>query len=582
MVCHATHAAPKGLKSATVSQSSEIADAWPTSRVGDADLTLSESGSRKASAQALFAKGLLAEESGDADAALEAFREALLIDPGYGELAVKVAFELTTRRNEVSEGIQVLKDVIKASPSDPVPMVYLAQIYAKELRKPDLALKYAEAAVEASPANFKGHAAVFDIHFAAGDIEKAERSLERARKMAPSDGMYWKQIGDLYTRLFLKDDGQTTPEALQKMNGVFRKAAEWGANDCAVQAGVGDYFVLSRQVVDAIPFYELSLSLPLTADSPPRRNVREKLAHAYKTVRRIEDAIATFEQLDREAPDRQETYEQLAELYESIRDFPKAMRQLENCIRLDPANPSNYVRLTELQLRSKEPDRAIDTMRKVRQRFRNEPRITYALARTLVAARRPLEALPVFAEAKAEAQAFNDDILDADFYFQYGATAEQAGMIEIAAEMLQRAISLEPASAAPAYNYLGYMWVDRGVNLDKAGEMIRKALQIDPDNGAYLDSLGWFYHKKGDHEAALRELLRSLEVAAGRSTDDDPVVFDHIADVYLALGKIPDALQYWQRALPMAKEDMKLSESINGKIESAKQKMATRPGVPNP
>ena len=79
--------------------------------------------------------------------------KALTLDPTYAELAVKVAYELA-RRNDPSGGIQILKDTIKAAPKEPLPYIYLSQLYSKNLNKPDLALKYAEQAIALAPENF--------------------------------------------------------------------------------------------------------------------------------------------------------------------------------------------------------------------------------------------------------------------------------------------------------------------------------------------------------------------------------------------------------------------------------------------
>jgi Tfp pilus assembly protein PilF len=110
------------------------------------------------------------------------------------------------------------------------------------------------------------------------------------------------------------------------------------------------------------------------------------------------------------------------------------------------------------------------------------------------------------------------------------------------------------------------MWADRGENLDEAGDMIRKALAMDPDNGAFLDSLGWYHYKKGEYEKALPQLLRAAEVIK----PEDSTVMDHLGDVYQQLGKSTDALKYWQKALALDAENKKIAE----KIEATKQKVS--------
>ena len=113
------------------------------------------------------------------------------------------------------------------------------------------------------------------------------------------------------------------------------------------------------------------------------------------------------------------------------------------------------------------------------------------------------------------------------------------------------------------------MWVDRGERLDEAGELIQRAVQMSPDNGAYLDSLGWFYFKKGENKKALTELLK----AAQNTKPDDATVFEHIGDTYQALKDTANALVFWQKAATLDPENKKLGE----KIDSAKQKVTSNP-----
>ena len=82
------------------------------------------------------------------------------------------------------------------------------------------------------------------------------------------------------------------------------------------------------------------------------------------------------------------------------------------------------------------------------------------------------------------------------------------------------------------------MWVERGENLEEAGEMIKKALASEPDNGSFMDSLGWYYFKKGEYEKALEQLLKAVE-AIKPSKPEDAVVLEHVGDTYQQLGKTP-------------------------------------------
>ena len=144
--------------------------------------------------------------------------------------------------------------------------------------------------------------------------------------------------------------------------------------------------------------------------------------------------------------------------------------------------------------------------------------------------------------------------------------------MEKAVELLKQSINLDPTDSAQAYNYLGYIWTDRGEHLDEAGVLIKKALEIRPDEPSYIDSLGWFHFKKGEYETALKLLLRAAETIK----PEDGVVFDHVADTYQAMGRTAEAMNYWQKAVALSADDKTLAEKIAAKIEAAKQKVTSK------
>ena len=87
------------------------------------------------------------------------------------------------------------------------------------------------------------------------------------------------------------------------------------------------------------------------------------------------------------------------------------------------------------------------------------------------------------------------------------------------------------------------MYVEENRELDRAIELIKKALETDPANGAYLDSLGWAYYKKGMLEDALREIRKAAE-----ALPQDPVIREHLGDIYHAMGDLAAAVAEWETA----------------------------------
>ena len=548
----------------------EFADALPTNSPAAADLQLRADEVRKADALVAFTQALIAEDSADTEKSLAGYRKVLELDPGYAELAVKVAYELS-RRNDVPAGIQVLKDCIKAVPKEPMPYIFLSQLYSKQLKKPDLAMKAAEQALAVAPENFSCYLAIYELHIAAGDPKRAEAVLEKTAKTGSRDAKFLIQIADLYARLFLKEDGSCPPEEQEKMSASYRRAGAAADDDAAILSRVADYFVLSRQVKEAIPYYLKVLSAAATDKDPPVNDTRDKLARAFIVTQRLDEAIEVLEKMAKDNPLRFVTFEFLGELYQRKGDYEKAQHNLEHSLLLDASEPENYLRLSLILIQAKKAEKAVEIMQRAREKFPDVPLVSVNLAMALSAAKRHTEAMTVFAEAMAAAESSHEELLNYAFYFQYGAAAEQAGLTEKAAELLKQCIELAPNDSAQAYNYLGYMWADRGEHLDEAGDLIKKALEMEPENPSYLDSLGWYHFKNGEYDKALKQLLHAAETIK----QEDGVVFDHIADTYQAMGKTAEAMNYWQKALALSADDKTLAAKIAEKVEAAKQKVTS-------
>ncbi|HEY3176081.1 MAG TPA: tetratricopeptide repeat protein [Candidatus Polarisedimenticolia bacterium] len=154
-----------------------------------------------------------------------------------------------------------------------------------------------------------------------------------------------------------------------------------------------------------------------------------------------------------------------------------------------------------------------------------------------------------------------------DTYLSAGARRERAGQFKEAESLLKAAIDWNSRSAS-ALNYLGYMLADRGARLDEAIGYIRRALEIDPANGAFLDSLGWAYFKMGEYgraEQYLGDALAALE--------QEPAIYDHLGDLYLATGRRDEAIEAWRKALHHGAEN---ADAIRAKLGADAQPPTTR------
>src|SRR5207237_2536378 len=119
------------------------------------------------------------------------------------------------------------------------------------------------------------------------------------------------------------------------------------------------------------------------------------------------------------------------------------------------------------------------------------------------------EAVQHFTAAEVIAMARDTNRLDAVFYFEAGSAHERKGDYEQAEKYFEKSLQLSP-DFAEALNYLGYMWAEHGLKLDRARELIEKAVKAEPKNAAYLDSLAWVLFKLNQPQEALPYVLKAV------------------------------------------------------------------------
>ena len=533
------------------------------------DLNLSIEGGHKAEALAHFAEGIDFEEDGEMEKALEAYRQVLNVDPGQIELAVRVA-ALLTRDDDYPSAIDVLKDAVKVHPKAPEPYLELSFIYAKYLKKGDQAIEFANKAIALDPQKIDGYQRLFEIYLTAGDEKRAVETLDRAAKMPNDDPTFWARLGRLYGSVILKPDAKPNPEQTARLNDVFEKAAAKGQDNAAVLKEVGDYFASTQQIKEALPFYLRVLEL-----QPDDANVREKLATGFVLTNQRARAVETLEAIIQEHPEKYQSYELLAQLHDDegralVRanqtdpanaEFKKAAQNYEQSLLINPNHAATYLRLAELLLVPlKQSERAVSVLIEGRRRYPDAPEFAYYLAIALRESKKAKDAVIMFEEALNEAQNAEADFLKPRFYVEYGAAAQEAGLYDKAAELFHKAIAMDPANAAEPYNYLGYMWAEQNSHLDEAEDAIKRALQLDPENGAYLDSMAWVEYRQGKYDQALENLKRAIE----NLPREDAVVFEHLGDVYLKLNRVSQALESWQKAKTLDPSNKDLAAKIEG------------------
>jgi len=156
---------------------------------------------------------------------------------------------------------------------------------------------------------------------------------------------------------------------------------------------------------------------------------------------------------------------------------------------------------------------------------------------------------------------------NAEVMFRLASSLERGGNPTEAEKVFLQLLAERPNDAA-SQNYLGYMWADQGVQLDKARELLEKAVAREPRNAAYLDSLGWVYFRMGKFDTAEKNLRE-----AARREPSDPTISEHLGDLDMKQGDLEGAVRQWEKALQLKSED---ADRVREKLRRARGPVSQR------
>lgn len=562
-------APPRALAGGSLFAGPIYADPFPSPASEPApDLLVRPEREAVAEAYLNFALGVILEQQENSDSASPFFFKSLELDPTNARLASRVA-EGLVREKKKEEAVRLLKAAHQAEPKELILAVDLARIYLSAFRQADTALVYAERAYRMAPDDLTAISTLVEVCSAARLTQRLEEALKKTLTQTHQDLNFWLRTGDLFRNAFSLRGAPPAKTQLERLNNLYRKALDLEPNNIFCLERAADHFTLTQQYTEACLFYDRANTLFAEQNKIISLPISQKWARAMVLNEQGDAALDLLEEVIRVHPTAVPPRELAGELYLQQGQVVAAVGHFRLALDLDATKMEDHVRLIQLQLRLKRGDEAAETARKARAQFPEAPGLTMLLAVALGEAKRHQESIQAFEAAEKEFSDGRTEALDASFYLTYGAAAERAGMLEQAARLLKKSIALDPENAAEASNYLGFMWVDRNLNLEEAGTFIRKALGLRPNHPAYLDSLGWWYYRKGDLQAAVRELKKALEKIRREEASE---VYDHLGEIQQALGNTTEAINAWEAALEL---DPGL-ESVREKLQRARPPAGTQ------
>jgi tetratricopeptide (TPR) repeat protein len=284
------------------------------------------------------------------------------------------------------------------------------------------------------------------------------------------------------------------------------------------------------------------------------------LGFAYQQLGQFDKAIASFEEARRLSPHEATLAAYLAEANLAAKRYEPAIDVSRSALAEHP-DDLRLARIEARALRANgKPDDGIAILQGVVAKHEDDPSAYIALAQMYSDADRGANALQTLQTAQKKFPS------DDGVAFELGAVLDKQKQYADAEAVFKQVLDRDPKNAA-ALNYLGYMLAERGERLDESVGLLKRALQIDPDNGSFLDSLGWAYFKADKLDLAEDNLHRAAEQLRTNS-----VIQDHYGEVLFKLGRYDAAITAWTRALAGDGDSIDRRD-IDKKIRAAKQKI---------
>ena len=439
------------------------------------------------------------------------------------------------RSARLPEAIDAYRLALEHDTQSPLLHVRLGGAYVKS-GQVDRALQSFSRALSLEPDQPDALRWVAMLHASQGQLDRAVVAYERLLRVEPNDQFVMSTLADLYV---LQGDLPKAISIYQKLIAEFGSTSQYHFN-------LGVLYGRLTRFSDAIE--ELSRAFERSPDS---LEIRVALGLTYELSGRFAEAAACYEDAIRLDALNPRLYHHAARAHLSARQYGQATADYQTVLDLTPQDLEAIMGLVRVWLAQRRYDEAARFLGQKLKELGDPPELYVALGIVYREAKQATEAMRAFERATR----LKDNYAQAHFYL--AAQLDQLGRRQDARATLRHTIELEP-NHPDALNYLGYLDAEDGTNLEGAKALIERALELDPDNGAYLDSLGWVYYRMGQVDEAVTQLERAV-----KRLDTDPVIFDHLGEAYFKRSDYERARYNWERALELKPDDTTIRTKLD-------------------
>lgn len=533
--------------------------------------------------------------------AVEQFQAILKIEPNDSYSALWLA-RLYRFENRHDEAEKVLRDLLQQDPENGAALEQLSELLVDEGRSQDAITLLSKAAGDSSSPDI--YDLLGDAYSREKDYAKAEDAYRKAVNEDPDDPDHrhglaqtllaenkYAEALEQYTKLSELEPG--TAENYLRMAQLDRRLGKFDQAEASLlrakQLSPGSLEVLYNQALlyedqgrydDAVKVLTDAVA-GIKGQGGGQENssaltiLYEQLGHVYREERKYPEAVQTFQEMAKLGPEAQKRAEMLLiDTYRESRDIDTAIAEAKKALDASPKDTNLTVTLAMLYGEKSETAQGTKLLQGLLQGNDADQEIYIDIAQVQERGRQYADAEQ--SALKAEQMARDNEDKETAWYM-LGAVYERQKKFDLAEQEFRKVLDVNPTNAA-VLNYYGYMLANRGVRLDEATSLIQQAVQQDPNNGAYLDSLGWAYYKQNK----LTEAEEYLQKAVDRESHE-PTILSHLGDVYIKLGQnergaelLERSLAEWQKALPADYESDQVNE-IDAQLRTLKRRLAQKP-----
>jgi tetratricopeptide (TPR) repeat protein len=405
----------------------------------------------------------------------------------------------------------------------------------------DSAVATYEKALAKDPENVELHRAYAEALMSMGNTPAARAELEKIVKADPDDAATYMQMEKLDMQEGRYAEARKELERAKTLHGNGSDNPEIPYQQALLEDAVGNQDKAVELLQGLVKGSEHAGNQYTAAEANNRALFLEKLGSIYREQHKYEPALQAFNQIVALGSGQVARGEQLiVDTMRANHQLPQALGELDAALKKYPNERELQILRAYVVGESGRVEEAVKQLQGLMNKTPADRELYLSIANVYIQAKQFEEAeesvnMALASASKPEEQEYPRFLL--------GSIYERQKKYELAEEQFKKVLAADPLNASAA-NYLGYMLADRGVRLEESVKYIQKALQLDPNNGAYLDSLGWAYYKMDRADLAEPHLEK-----AARLMSDDPTILEHLGRVYLRMGKDTQAEQEWERAL---------------------------------